>query len=111
MPWKTFLKAHFGVVAATDFFTVEVLTLVGLVRYYVLFVIDIETRRVHIAGVVHQPHGARSRSSPAARASGQRQKPFEQSCVVLSGHCAPTQHGWPLPPQSAHSPVLRLHAN
>jgi len=26
VPWKTFLKAHFGVIAATDFFTVEVLT-------------------------------------------------------------------------------------
>ena len=50
MPWKTFLKAHFGVIAATDFFTVEVLTFSGLVRYLVLFVIDLETRRVHIAG-------------------------------------------------------------
>jgi putative transposase len=26
MPWKAFLKAHFGAIAATDFFTVEVLT-------------------------------------------------------------------------------------
>jgi putative transposase len=58
MPWKTFLKAHFGVIAATDFFTVEVLTFTGLVRYVVLFVIDLESRRVHIAGVVRQPHGA-----------------------------------------------------
>lgn len=57
MPWKTFLKAHFGVIAATDFFTVEVLTLTGLVRYMVLFVIDLESRRVHIAGVSRQPHG------------------------------------------------------
>ena len=37
MPWKTFLKAHFGVITATDFFTVEVLTLGGLVRYVVWF--------------------------------------------------------------------------
>jgi transposase InsO family protein len=57
MPWKTFLKAHLGEIAATDFFTVEVLTLVGLVRYHVLFVIDIESRRVEIAGIVHNPHG------------------------------------------------------
>ena len=41
MPWKVFLKAHFGVIAATDFFTVEVLTLRGLVRYFVWFVIDL----------------------------------------------------------------------
>ena len=35
-----------GAVAATDFFSVEVLTLTGLVRYFVLFVIDLQTRRV-----------------------------------------------------------------
>ena len=57
MPWKTFLKSHLGVIAATDFFTVEVLTLAGLVRYFVLFVIDIKTRRVQIAGIVRHPHG------------------------------------------------------
>ncbi|MCP4570448.1 MAG: helix-turn-helix domain-containing protein, partial [FCB group bacterium] len=58
MPWSTFLKVHFGAIAATDFFTVEVLTLFGLVRYYVLFVIDLDSRRVEIAGIVHQPYGA-----------------------------------------------------
>jgi HTH-like domain len=58
MPWRTFLKAHFGVIAATDFFTVEVLTLGGLVRYVVWFVIDLESRRVHIAGLARYPHDA-----------------------------------------------------
>ena len=57
LPWKTFLKSHLGEIAAADFFTVEVLTLVGLVRHHVLFVIDIETRRVEIVGVVHNPGG------------------------------------------------------
>ena len=33
MPWKTFIKAHMGVLAAMDFFNVEVLSLTGLVRY------------------------------------------------------------------------------
>jgi putative transposase len=47
-----------GSIAAADFFSVEVLTLAGLARYYVLFVIDIETRRVQIAGIVRQPHCA-----------------------------------------------------
>ena len=56
MPWSTFLKAHWGVIAATDFFTVEVLTRHGLVRYFVLFVIDLKTRRVEIAGISHQPY-------------------------------------------------------
>jgi hypothetical protein len=39
MGWKTFLKAHWGAIAAADFFSVEVLTVGGLVRYLVLFVI------------------------------------------------------------------------
>jgi transposase InsO family protein len=57
MSWETFLKAHWGAIAATDFFSVEVLTRVGLVRYFVLFVIDLKTRRVEIAGIVQQPDG------------------------------------------------------
>jgi len=54
--WKTFLQAHLGEIAAADFFTVEVLSLAGLVRYLVFFVIDLETRRVVIAGVAADPH-------------------------------------------------------
>jgi transposase InsO family protein len=56
--WSDFLRAHWGAIAAMDFFTVEVLTWTGLVRYHVLFVIDLATRRVEIAGIVHQPHEA-----------------------------------------------------
>ncbi len=55
-PWSTFLKAHWGAIAATDFFTVEVLTTRGLIRYFVLFVIDLKTRHVESAGIVHQPY-------------------------------------------------------
>jgi transposase InsO family protein len=57
MSWKAFLGAHWGAIAATDFFSVEVLTHRGLIRYLVLFVIDLETRRVEIAGIVQQPDG------------------------------------------------------
>ena len=46
MSWDEFLKMHWDVLTATDFFTVEVATLRGLVTFYVLFVIDIATRRV-----------------------------------------------------------------
>jgi putative transposase len=57
MSWETFLKSHWGVIAAADFFSVEVLTSVGLIRYFVLFVIDLKTPRVQVAGVVPQPDG------------------------------------------------------
>ncbi len=35
--WKDFIRSHMEVLVGTDFFTVEVLTLKGLVTYYVLF--------------------------------------------------------------------------
>ncbi len=57
MAWKTFLRAHWGAIAATDFFTVEVVTWRGLVRYFVLFVIDLKSRRVEIAGITAKPNG------------------------------------------------------
>jgi putative transposase len=57
MSWETFLKAHWGAIAATDFFSVEVITRSGLVRYFVLFFIDLKTRRVEIAGIVPGPDG------------------------------------------------------
>jgi len=56
--WKTFLTAHWQALAATAFFTVEVLTLRGLVRYHVLFVIELSTRRIEIAGITMNPTGA-----------------------------------------------------
>src|SRR6476469_4649243 len=41
--WKDFIAAHMAVLAGTDFFTVEVLTWRGLVTYYVLFFLHLET--------------------------------------------------------------------
>src|SRR5262249_14178054 len=57
MSWKTFLKAHWVAIAATDFFTIEGTSWKGLVRYFVLFVIDLKTRRIEIAGIVTSPSG------------------------------------------------------
>ena len=44
-----------ALLAGTDFFTTEVLTLRGLVTYYVLFFIHLECRRVDIAGITVHP--------------------------------------------------------
>ena len=57
MPWKTFLQAHGEGLTACDLFTVEVLTLAGLQRYLVFFVIALQSRRVTIAGIHPQPYG------------------------------------------------------
>ena len=55
-PWNNFLAAHWDVLAAIDFFNVEVLTFTGIIRYHVLFAIRLETREVQILGVTAQPH-------------------------------------------------------
>ena len=53
--WRDFIRAHMDVLVWTDFFTVEVLTLRGLVTYYVLFFIQLESRRVCLAGITPHP--------------------------------------------------------
>src|ERR671918_422016 len=53
--WKQFIASHMDVLAGTDFFTVEVLTLRGLVTYYVLFFLHLETRRVTLGGITRHP--------------------------------------------------------
>jgi hypothetical protein len=53
--WQTFLRAHWGALVAADFFTTEVWTVRGLVTYYTLFVIELESRRVRIIGSTRHP--------------------------------------------------------
>ena len=50
-----FIRSHRAVLGATDFLSVEVLSLRGLVTYYILFFIHIETRRVEVAGITQHP--------------------------------------------------------
>jgi transposase InsO family protein len=56
--WSTFLKAHWKILIASDFFTVEVWRLHGLTTYYVLFFIELSSRLVKIAGVTTNPNAA-----------------------------------------------------
>jgi putative transposase len=55
--WKEFLSQHWELIVATDFFTVEVWTRRGLQRFFVLFFIDLSTRKVEIAGIAHLANG------------------------------------------------------
>ncbi len=58
IPWSVFLKARWKALAAGDFFTLEVWGWRGLVAHYILFVVDLATRRVAMAGISKNPNEA-----------------------------------------------------
>lgn len=58
MTWKQFILSHMDVLWATDFFTEEIWTRLGLTTYYVLFFIHLGTRRVYFAGCTTHPNYA-----------------------------------------------------
>jgi putative transposase len=58
MSWRAFLAAHWGAIAAADFFTTEVWTARRLVTYYTLFIMELASRRVQIVGSTPHPDEA-----------------------------------------------------
>ncbi len=58
MTWRAFLRSHWAEIASTDFFSVEVWTPRGLKTYYVPFILELDRRRVWIAGITRNPDEA-----------------------------------------------------
>ena len=55
--WKEFLTQHWELIVAADFFTIEVWTRRGIQRFFVLFFIELATRKVEIAGIAAAANG------------------------------------------------------
>jgi putative transposase len=53
--WASFIRQHQDVLWATDFFTTEIWTRLGLTTYYVLFFIQVQSRQIVLGGISQNP--------------------------------------------------------
>ncbi len=56
--WSSFIKSHMDVLASVDFTTIDIWGIGGLKTYYLLFFMEVATRRVHFAGATKHPNEA-----------------------------------------------------
>ena len=83
--WKEFIRSHREVLAGADFFTVEVLTWRGLVTYYVLFFIEVGTRRVSLGGITRHPDSCWMEQ--VARNATMQDSGYRNGCHYLHDRC------------------------
>jgi putative transposase len=73
--WAEFIQAHLAVLTGTDFFTAEVLTLRGLVTYYVLFFIPSGEPKGGDRWDHHAPDRAMDEANRSERHHGRNRRP------------------------------------
>jgi hypothetical protein len=56
--WSSFIKSHMDVLASVDFTTINIWGIGGLKTYYLLFFMEVATRKVHFAGATMHPNDA-----------------------------------------------------
>ena len=74
LSWREFIRGQAQSMLACDFFTVDTIT---LRRIYVLFLIELSTRRVHLAGLTENPDGAWTAQQARNFSLPERERPLE----------------------------------
>src|SRR6516225_9653231 len=85
--WRDFIRSHRDVLVGIDFFTAEVLTLKGLLTYYVLFFIHLETHRCgepcsNICCITMRSATIRAKAIASCFLCSRRQEGMREQCGV-----------------------------
>jgi hypothetical protein len=84
--WTAFLRQQSVGIVACDFFTVDT---IGLRRLYVLFFVELDTRRVHLDGVTADPDGTLMTPVRVPKANAYADPPHPAAGLFAPAPCRP----------------------